>query len=405
VLLAAAIAFDLVLAWMIARMVRQARAYTGVGPAETGAVRDWPRVAVIVPARDEADVVRACIAGLLAQDYPAERLSICLVDDGSRDGTSAIALAAAGGDRRFRLVRGAALPEGWTGKSFACHQGAARALAADYLCFMDADTVAEPGLIRAGVAHAQDHGTHMLSLEPFQVLAGALERLIIPCGLYLVAASQDMRRINSPHDSTAAANGQFILIRRDAYDAVGGHAAVRGEICEDSALAGRVKRAGLRFALHGAEGLVRARMYRDGRSLWTGLSKNATVLGGGPVRTVLIAGAGFLFVAAALVLAALCGIGLADGASIDTVAPVAVLLCGLLAMIGLHLAGTRHFRIPPLYGLLFPIGYALTFALALDSARLAFLGRVRWKGRTYRRLRAGSARREAAKGARGDAAA
>lgn len=376
---------DLVLAWLIWRMLGQARRYASLPSADACQRPDWPSVAIVVPARNEAGTVGRCLTGLLNQDYRADRVTICLVDDNSSDETADVAWQVAGHDPRFRLRRGAALPQGWTGKSFACWQGARAAPTAEYLCFVDADTAAQPGLIRAAVDYAEKHELDMVSLEPFQELGTVGERLVFPCGLYLMAASQDVGRINSPVDPAAAANGQFILMTRAAYDAVGGHAAVRSEICEDSALARLAKRRGFRFRLLGAERFIRTRMYSGWASLWAGLGKNATELAGSPGQTVLIAAAGFSLVLAMFGLGILSATHSLDRMSnLDLAGDIAVGV-GIAAMTGLHLAGARHFRLPLAYGFLYPFGYGLALAISVNSARLAWIGRVEWKGRIYGR--------------------
>lgn len=382
-LLGIAIAFDLLLAWLIRRMVRQASAYGRLPACGEVAARDWPSVAVIVPARNEADVIERCLSGLLRQNYPADRLRIWLVDDGSEDATAPLATALAGRDPRFTLIRGGELPAGWTGKCHACVQGALAAGAVDYLCFIDADTQAKPDLLRAAVSHVLAGGVAMLSLEPFQELGGLLERLVMPCGLYLAAAAQNISAFNDPDSDKAGANGQFILISRSAYRRLGGHGAVREEVSEDTALARRAKQARLRFALLGGEHLIQTRMYRDPAALWHGLTKNATVMGGGPLRTVLIAGAGFAMAVGAPLLAACAVLQFRSEPSLRHGIAALLALAGLGAGIGLHLAGTRHFRIPLVYGLLFPAGYGLALLIALESARQAWSGRVHWKGRSY----------------------
>ncbi len=384
-LLLLAVLLDAALAWAIARMIGQSRLYEDIA-APGGAVSEpaggWPAVTVVVPARDEADVIGPCIGGLLAQDYPAGRLGVILVDDGSVDGTAEVARAAAAGDPRLRVVPAGPLPRGWTGKAHACARGAA--LAGDgWLCFMDADTRAAPRLLRAAVAHAARGGLGLLSLQPFQELGGPAERLVMPCGLYLVAATGDHGAVNDPRREAAAANGQFMLFAPGTYAALGGHAAVRSDVCEDLALARRAKGLGIGFALLGAETLIRTRMYRDAAQLWHGLSKNVTALGGGAGRTVLIAAGGFALAVASVALPALAGARLAAGPrGAADVAACVLASCGLVAALGLHLAGARHFRIPPLYGVVYPVGYALAFALAVNAARLRRLGRVRWKDRT-----------------------
>src|SRR5207248_2247057 len=123
----------------------------------------------------------------------------------------------------------------------------------------------------------------MLSLNPLQEVGSFWERLIIPAGLVLIGCVQDLRPVNQSGSNQIAVNGQVLLIRRDLYFAAGGHAAVRGEICEDKALAMRVKQAGWSYRMLGAEHLARTRMYTSLGTLWEGLAKNATeILENGP---------------------------------------------------------------------------------------------------------------------------
>ncbi len=379
---------DVVLAVVITRMLVQAKRYRSLTPATAGPVRrDWPTIAVIVPARDEAASIGACVRGLLDQAYPAEQLRLIVVDDGSRDGTPDLARAAAAADPRFRIVSAAAPPVGWTGKTHALATGFDQLVVwggrPDYLCFVDADTAAEPDLLRAAVAHARMQRIDMLSLGPAQVLGSWAERLVMPCGFFLIAASQDIARLNATERPEASANGQFLLFRTEAYCEIGGHAAVRAEICEDAALARRAKRHGLRFALLGADRLIRVRMYRDARALWSGLSKNVSALGGGPAGTVGIAAAGLALAIAVPVCAALTLAAWLHQPSIANALATGFSLAGFLALLGLHAAGARHFRIPFGYALLFPAGYAACLLLALNGARVVRYGGASWKGRRY----------------------
>lgn len=379
---------DVVLAVVITRMLVQAKRYRSLTPATAGPVRgDWPTIAVIVPARDEAASVGACVRGLLDQAYPAEQLRLIVVDDSSRDGTPDLARAAAAEDPRFRIVSAASLPAGWTGKTHALATGFDQLVVwggrPDYLCFVDADTAAEPDLVRAAVAHARMQRIDMLSLGPAQVLGSWAERLVMPCGFFLIAASQDIARLNAPERPEASANGQFLLFRTGAYCAIGGHAAVRAEICEDTALARRAKQHGLRFALLGAERLIRVRMYRDARALWSGLSKNVSELGGGPAATVGIAAAGLALTTAIPVCTGLALYAWLNHSSVESALAAGFSVAGFLALLGLHAAGTRHFGIPFGYAFLFPAGYAGCLLLALNGARVVRHGGASWKGRCY----------------------
>ena len=377
VLLASA-AWAWLIGWLILRAVRQMQAHRAVpiggsASAEAG-------VAIIVPARNEARNIGHCLSGLSAQHGLAAASSIIVVDDGSRDGTADRVRAAAQNDPRIGLIEAGALPPGWMGKPHACWRGAIEAMA-EWLCFIDADVRAEPELMAAAIASAERDGTDMLSLTPFQELGSFWERLIIPAGLVLVACVKDLRLIDDPTSPEISANGQFLLIRRAVYAAVGGHRAVRDEVCEDKALAARVKRAGYRFRMLGAEHLARTRMYRDFGSLWEGLSKNVVEIMGDGWSTVAVATAGLVLAWTSVLLPTVAVFALSQqpAAAIGC----ALALLGSVAIVGVHIGTARYFRIPVAYGMLFPLAYAVVAVLAWHSAALRRAGRVSWKGRTY----------------------
>jgi chlorobactene glucosyltransferase len=392
-LFAMAIAWACTVAALLWRAVGQYRRYESIGPHDGEInLEEPPSVAVIIPARNEAQNIGRCLRGMMAQDYPREKLSIVVVDDHSSDGTAGIVLELAAADARVRLVCAGELPAGWTGKAHACWEGSL-ASDASWLCFVDADTCAEPGLIRTAIAAAKQRGLDMLSLEPFQELGGVWERLIIPAGFLLLAFTKDLGKVNDPARPEAAANGQFILIARGVYEEVGGHAAVRGEICEDSALARAVKHRGRRMALMGAERLIRTRMYRGLGGLWEGLSKNVTEMIGGGAATVMIAAAAVALGCIAVGLPAWAWIAAMKPAPAPwdrIVAVVATLTSG--ALFGIHVGAARYLRIPMYYGLLFPLGYALGTMIALNGAMARARNKVAWKGRVYEPANTGGVR-------------
>lgn len=376
-----AIAWVLLVAALLVRAITQYRHYEVVGPSVARAQDPAPLITVIVPARNEAHNIGRCLDGLVSQDYPRSRLRIVVVDDGSEDGTAGIVQERIRTDERVRLIRGAALPAGWLGKPHACWQGAAGA-DGEWLCFIDADTTGFAPLIRTAVEIAQARQLDLLSLQPFQELSTFWERLILPTGFFLIAFTQDLRRTNDPASPEASVNGQFLLIRREAYMRSGGHAAVRSAVGEDSALAGVLKRAGLRIAVLGTQGLLRTRMYTSLRPLWEGTARQAALLL--PHRGALLSLAG-----AALLLAwapgALVAWGIAavvTGKSLALPALIVALL-GSLALFGTHIGAARYFLIPFWYGFLFPIGYTLGSAIALYGLMELNRDEVRWKGRTY----------------------
>ncbi|HLJ64163.1 MAG TPA: glycosyltransferase family A protein, partial [Stellaceae bacterium] len=248
-------------AWLITRAVRGRRSLDTLH-ADAPVSSSLPMVTVIVPVRNEADVIASCLAGLLAQNYPADRLAIIVVNDGSTDASGDILAQIAAAVPRLKVISAGPLPPGWVGKSHACWRGA-RLAQGEFLCFIDADTVAAPGLLEAAVGEAQSKNLDLLSLAPRQSLGSLLERLVIPAGMFVLAFA-----------GVTSAVGQFMLIRRTAYDAIGGHAAVRQAIAEDGAMADLLTRTSHRVALMNGAPFMTVRLYRRGRDLWEGLSKN-----------------------------------------------------------------------------------------------------------------------------------
>ncbi len=367
---------------LILRAFRQFRAYRRIELATDPGKAPLPSLAVVVPARNEADVIGRCLGGLLAQDYPRDRLRVTIVDDGSTDGTATTVRRVAKGALGVALIEAGPLPEGWTGKAHACWRGAATA-GADWLCFIDADVVPAPALLRCAVAAARRRRLDFLSLEPRQELESVWERLVIPAGLFALAFLGDLGAASDPSAPATVANGQFILIRRTAYQRIGGHFAVRDAICEDTRLAQAAKAAGYAVGMLGAARLIHTRMYRNLPALWEGLTKNSTETLGGTARALL---AGTLAVplslAALIVPIALVAHAAAAPSALEIAASAAAMLASL-AMFCLHVAGARYLGIPRWYGLAFPVGYALAAVIALDGLRRHWLGAAAWKGRTY----------------------
>lgn len=367
--------------YLLLRVLRQFHAHRTAALAAT--VRPaLPAVAIVVPVRNEILNIEACLSGLTAQIGLDGRVSIVVVDDGSQDGTGAAVERAVARGAPVRLVAAGALPEGWVGKSHACWQGAALA-GGRWLCFIDADVRAAPQLVAAAVGTAEAQGIDMLSLHPLQELGSFWERLVIPAGLLMIACAKGFASVAERSASHELTNGQFLLIRREAYFKVGGHAAVRAEICEDKALAARIKHAGFRFCVLGAEHLAQTRMYRDLDSLWEGLSKNATEILGGSSATLLVAAAGFAVGWTALLLPPALGAAALHEPSAAAAAGAALALLGSAVLLAVQIGTARHFRIPMVFGALLALGYTAAAVLACRSARLQRDGRVTWKGRTY----------------------
>jgi chlorobactene glucosyltransferase len=360
---------------LIVRAARQFRSYPVLVPASPFAGQEEGRVVAIVPARNEADVIDRCVGGLLAQDYNAMR--VIVVDDGSTDGTAERVARYADGVR-LRLIAAGPLPPGWTGKTHACWRGVQEAGDADFFCFVDADAGPYPALVRSALAEARRENLAFLSLEPFQELGTVWERLIIPAGFFALAF---LRRFGA---GEPAANGQFLLIRADAYARIGGHGAVRAAISEDSALARLAARAGCRVAVMGGERLIRARMYRSFPALWQGLAKNSTEALGGARAVIGVALLGVPLAWALVLAPPILALTMPAHTGALALAGLGLATLALAAALALHVSGARHFGIPAWYGLFFPIAYTLAAALALDGLRRSAAGTVAWKGREYR---------------------
>ena len=235
------------------------------------AVERAPQVSVIVPARNEEASLAACLESLVTQQGVS--FEVVVVDDHSTDRTQEIAASFAG----VRVIEAGPLPEGWTGKNNAVTAGA-RVARGEWLLFTDADTVHLPGSLTRAVAEATEHGAEMLSYSPEQIVVGFWEKATLPVIFADLARQYPPAKVSDPASPIAAANGQYILIRRTAYDAVGGHAAIAGEILEDVALARAVKRSGRKIRFRYADDAVRTRMYRSFRQLREGWTKNLALL-------------------------------------------------------------------------------------------------------------------------------
>ncbi|GAA2643646.1 glycosyltransferase [Dactylosporangium fulvum] len=244
------------------------------------------RIAVLLPLRDEAGRVEPCLRALLALDGAPD---LIVLDDGSTDGTAEL-VRRIGGDR-IRLLEGRPLPGGWLGKPHACRQLADAAGDADVLVFVDADVVLAPDAVERAVALLRRSGVDLLSPYPRIDAVTAGERLVQPLLQWSWLTFLPLRAMErSPRASLAAAGGQFLVVRREAYVRAGGHAAVRDKVLEDIELARAVKRAGGRIALADGSRLAHCRMYTSWRELADGYSKSLWASFGSPAGAAAVVG-------------------------------------------------------------------------------------------------------------------
>jgi chlorobactene glucosyltransferase len=367
---------------LILRAMRQHGVFQAIAVGTSPLVHA-PRVAFIIPARDEEHNIEACLKSLFAQNYPADGFEVWVVDDHSSDRTVSIATGLARDQPRLKVLLSPPLPPQWTGKCHACSIGAwAVSPETEWLCFLDADVQAMPALLTSAVAAAQADRLDLLSLSPQHQLTSFAERLVIPCGFYVLGVCQDIRRFQSHHGDQVIATGHFMLIRNSSYQSVGGHDAVHSVVSEDVALARLVKRAGGRVALRNGRQLLAARMYTGWRTLWPGLVKNLVDMLGGPASTITTAVAAVVLAWSACVIPLVVGLNCEQGATAACLALVPA-SAGSAAILGLHIAGASYLGVPLWYGLLFPLGYTVGALMSVDSVRRKLSGRMSWKGRTY----------------------
>ncbi len=240
-------------------------------------------VSVLLPLRDEAHRVAACLRAVLAQTG-VPRLAVVVLDDGSGDGTADVVREVAGADPRVRLLTGREPPAGWLGKPHACQQLADAAGESAVLIFLDADVVLAPSAFAATVDCLYSSGLDLVSPYPRQLAAGLGPRLVQPLLQWSWLTFLPLRLAErSRRPSLSAANGQLLAVRRDAYDRAGGHAAVRAEVLEDVALLRAVKAAGGTGGVVDGTPLATCTMYDDwaqladgyGKSLWSAFSSPA----------------------------------------------------------------------------------------------------------------------------------
>jgi hypothetical protein len=357
-----------------ARLLR--RPATGQGVAEdvadrvaaraTGSVSR--RVSVLVPARDEADRIGPCVRALLAsRDVDFELL---VLDDGSTDGTADVVAAAADGDPRVKVLRGAPLPDGWLGKPHACAQ-LADAASGDVLVFVDADVVVAPDGLAATVALLRDSPFDLVCPYPRQVAEGPGPRLVQPLLQWSWLTFLPLRVAERwPRPSLVAANGQLAACTAAAYRRAGGHAAVRDQVVEDMELGRAFVRAGLRAGVVDGTDVATCRMYADWDEVRDGYTKSLwAAFGSGRGAAGVVGLLGWLYVLPAV----------AAGAGRGRLRMLG--LAGYVAGVAGRLVAARRTGSRFADAFAHPASILGLAWLTVRSVRLRQVGGLRWKGR------------------------
>jgi chlorobactene glucosyltransferase len=345
-------------------------------------------VSVLVPARNEERCIELCIRSLCAQTYSS--MEVIVLDDGSTDSTPEILDALlAEFPSRLSVIRGAPLPEGWVGKPWACHQ-LALAAKGNVLLFTDADTMHQPTVVNAAVTTLMNDDIDFFSLVPYQEMRTWAEHAVIPMVHVLYTSYLPNNLILShPSISLSAANGQFMCFKREAYEGIGGHSAVRNNIVEDIALAKALKRRGFRIALLDGHKDVSCRMYTSTKEVIAGFSKNffpamnfnAPLMVGFVLHLLAVWVFPWLWLLGGLAIRESAGI--AQDALIPTsmvAFPIAQILIAMLIRLGIAV----RFAMPLWHAFLMPLSATMAAAIGVNSM-LWSLSRQgpRWKGRHY----------------------
>jgi chlorobactene glucosyltransferase len=342
---------------------------------EDGQSATWPRVSILVPARNEANHIEMCVRSLLAQRYLD--FEVLVLDDNSTDATWPILTRLAAEESRLQLIKGQPLPANWLGKHWACHQLARRATG-DLLLFTDADTCHHPEALANAVAALQAEQADLLTALPRQEVITWGERLVVPLIPWNIGAFVPLAlAYRLPWPALAVGVGQFMLFQRRAYEAIGGHEAVKQHVVDDITLARRVKASGLRWRLVDGGQWVRCRMYQNFKQAREGLSKNlfGAFNYNAPFFIFVWVWLAIVFVAPPLLLIlGLVGLPLP---------PAAGILSALAIGLALLSWGVVYwqFRLPLYLTLPYPLTIVLAVYLAARSLILSLAGQATWKGR------------------------
>lgn len=348
----------------------------GADPAE------WPDVVVVVPARDEADVVQRSIGSLLRQEYPGS-LRVILVDDESRDSTVEKARSVADPQGRLTVCSTPPRPRGWVGKMWAVHTGVEEARRvrsnATYVLLTDADVEHSPRNLVRLVRHAESRGLALTSLMVKLDASSGWSRLLIPAFVYFFAQLYPFPRVNDPRARTAGAAGGCMLVRRDALDRIGGIETLRGEVIDDCALGRAVKEktGAIWLGLTTTECSIRP--YAGLGEIWAMVARSAyTQLGYQPLLALgTVLGLGLLFVVP--LLAAVGGLA-AEMWSVSLLGWAAWGVMAATFLPTMHLY--RRGAVASLLSWALPFAGMLYGAMTLDSVWRHHTGRgAEWKGR------------------------
>ncbi len=347
-------------------------------PGKSTSTMSGPSVSIILPVRNQANTVSECVTSLVGLDYPQKE--IIVVDGNSTDGTQDILKTF---DGKIKLVEEEPLPQGWVGKNWACHLGYKQAKG-DLLMFTDGDSIHSRDSLAKTVNYLETTKADLVTLAPAAILRTFWEKLLQPPIFWLIMLFVGGKWVNDDSKPRwALGNGQYMLFRREAYDKVGGHYAVRDRISEDYSLGRLIKTNGLRLRMVTAADSLGVRMYSSLLEIWRGWRKNFySVSGNYPLfratyRLVLL----FTFLVLPFVVFGY-GIVLAPATPLNVYLITGAFMAFFL-WLGVIILD-RSIRVSPLYALLLPFAVLVYIGIGIDSTVRGALGRgFSWKGRVY----------------------
>ncbi len=356
-----------------------------VTPAPPPPAASAPLISICIPARNEEHNIQRSVEAALSQDYP--NIEVIVLDDRSTDATLTQLEKIAARDSRLIPINGSDLPVGWAGKPHALYQASAAARG-EWLCFVDADTFLSPQSISSCYAKAIETNADMFTTMNEQILGSFWEKVIMPLVMTALSVGFSPRKVNDPARRDAIANGQFIMIKRSVYDAIGGHEKVKDQIVEDKAISEQVKWNGHRLIVADAMQVNSTRMYTSLPSMWEGWTKNI-YLGLRDHAAMLLLGAfgALLALIAALFMPVWPLLGLTwylngGGWMAWVIVIEALSVWGYLIYIRARVANKMN--ISAWYALTTPLGAGVFAAMMLTSAWKVISGQgVTWRGRTY----------------------
>ena len=347
--------------------------------------QDPPLISICIPARNEERNIRACVESVLKQNFPT--FEVIVLDDRSTDATPGILRELSDQNKKLKVIHGSDLPAGWAGKPHALSQASAVA-GGEWLCFIDADTFLSSETLSSCYAKAVETKADMFTIMTFQVLETFWEKTVMPLVMTALSVGFSPRKVNDPKTKDAIANGQFILIKRLVYDAIGGHESVKGSIVEDKAISERVKWNGHRLIVADGREAAKTRMYTSLPEMWEGWTKNIYLgLSDQPGLMALGVFGAFLAVVAALFLPLwplLAAYWFTRGGGWQAAAIFIEALVLWAYLIKVRADASTKMKISSWYALTTPLGAGVFAAMMFTSAwKVLSRKGVTWKGRTY----------------------